>query len=668
MHFSYDWIASYLNEPPSIEEMARLLNETGLETETDGGMLEIEHTVNRPDAMNHFGLAREIAVKLGTQPKVPAVFEGDLPPASDWRITSEDVEGCWRYLLLEVENVRATESPAWLKSRLEAIDQTCHNFLVDLTNFLLWEFGHPSHAFDGEKLTGRMIHVRAGHEDETLVTLDGRTHKVSGHMCITDESGPIALGGIMGGQNSEVDESTTKLALELAVFQPKRVRISGRKLGIESDARHRFERGVDEETMARVIRRFVYLLQQEQPEAVLLSYTDMNHKPFEREEIVLRQSRLNQILGIQLEKDHVTQLLSSMDCEPEVLETGWRVRIPGYKVDVTREIDVIEEVIRFAGLDLLESTLPAMAGSSYEATPYSENCARIQAIMPALGFQETCTYSFLSRALEARFGRGEDPIPLRNPMSENQAVMRRSMIPNMLDCVRRNHNRGNAHVSFFEVGRVFASGREHDHMVGVVSDGSDAEQWWESERSSVFFRAKGALESLAESLGWKSFGLATQDPGALPYEHCLAIQSGGRQVGVLATLNAKEKAFWDFNHEIAIFELDLEFLEDIVSTRTDVAVLPEFPGMKIDMAFVLNRHVQYAEIQRHIRGLNPSDLHDLSLFDVYQGKGIAKGKKSLGMRFRFQNHERTLTSEEVSATMSAVVESVKQTFGAEIRE
>lgn len=668
MRFSYDWIASYLDNPPSIDEMARLLNETGLETEADDGMLEIEHTVNRPDAMNHFGLARELAVKLQTKPKLPSAYEGDLPKGEPWTITSEDHAFCWRYMLLEVSHVRATESPAWLKTRLEAIGQTCHNFLVDLTNFLLWEYGHPSHAFDRHKLASRAIHVRQGVANEELVTLDGRRHKVSGHVCITDEKGPIALGGIMGGENSEVDSNTTELALELAVFQPKQVRLSGRALGIESDARHRFERGVDEESMAQVIRRFIYLLQAEQPEAKLVSFTDMNHRPFEREAIVLRRSRLDRILGIRLEADQVEQILNSMDCRPEPVEGGWRVSIPGYKVDVKREIDVIEEVIRFAGLDLLESTMPALAGSSFKQTAFEKNLDRIKSVMPSLGFQETCTYSFLARALEARFGRGIDPVPLRNPMSENQAVMRRSMIPNMLDCVRRNHNRGNASVAYFEIGRVFAGGREHDHLVVVISDGGEAEQWWESEKKHPLFRIKGAMMALARHLGWQEFGLRQADPGALPYDQCLAIENKGEQVGVLATLSTKERAFWDFGHEVALVELDLDFLSGLEETRTVVESLPEYPGMKIDMAFVLDQAHAYAEVWEHIRSLKPPQLQELTLFDVYQGKGIPKGKKSLGMRFRFQNRKRTLTSEEVSVTMNAVVESVKEKFGAEIRE
>ena len=668
MRFSYEWIASYLDQPPSAKVMAQLLNETGLETEAVDGALEIEHTVNRPDAMNHFGLAREIAVKQGRQPVLPAIFEGDLPKGETWRIDSENPDDCWRYMLLEVIDVEVTESPDWLKRRLEEIDQTSHNLLVDLTNYLLWEFGHPSHAFDSDKLKARTIHVRNGKPGEKLTTLDGREHGVEGHICITDGSGPVALGGIMGGQNSEVDDTTKSLALELAVFQPKRVRLSGRAMGIESDARHRFERGVDEEAMARIVRRFVYLLLENQPKAKVVGFYDMNLKPFARPEVNLRRRRLDQLLGIELDADQVTTLLTAMDFQPQKTSDGWQVRVPGYKVDVTREVDVIEEVIRFAGLDLLESTLPMMAGSSYQSTPLSRGKALIHKTLPAMGFQETCTYSFLASPLESRFGGSGDPVTIRNPMSENQAVMRRSLLPNMLECVRRNHNRGIPEVAFYEIGRVFKADQENQHLAAIVSDSGERDQWYETPRIHPLYRLKGVLETLAEKMGWETMRLVEEEVGSQPLAFCLSVENEGEKVGVLGILNAEENRHWDFTHQVAVLEVDLGFLGDIDQKPLKVEAIPEYPGMKIDMAFVLDQHHHYADLKSHILALKPGNLQDMDLFDVYQGKAIGKGKKSLGLRFRFQNPEKTLTSDEVSRTMASVVESVKSKFGAEVRE
>lgn len=668
MRFSYDWIADYLDDAPSKEDMVRLLNETGLESEVDGPLLEIEHTVNRPDAMNHFGLAREIAVKLGVQPIQPPQFEGELPNPGDWAISSDDHELCWRYMLLEVANVQAVASPAWLVEKLEAIGQTCHNLLVDLTNFLLWEYGHPSHAFDSQKLHGRCIHVRKGLSDETMTTLDGKDHKVANHLCITDKKGPVALAGIMGGQNSEVDTQTTTIALELAVFQPKGVRISGRALGIESDARHRFERGVDQESMERVIRRFIHLLTQAQPEAQLLSFTDMNHRPFKRRILELRQSRLQKILGIQLPSEKVLSLLTSMDFQPESNENGWTVHVPGYKVDVEREIDVIEEIIRFAGLNLLNSTLPAMTGTSFEERSLASGSEQIHSLLTSMGFMETCTYSFLPSRLEERFGEGSDPIALRNPMTENQAVLRRSMLPNLLECARRNHNHGNSLVAFYEIGKVFHAHEERTHFSAVFSEVTERADWWGTPNVHPFYRLKGVLEALVSVLDWEAMKLEELQQADSRFDLGLGIFNQNQQVGLLGVLSSKEAAFWDFNHPVAVMEMDLEFLDQLNQQVRLVEALSEFPGMKIDMAFVVDQSLAFEKLKTHIVKLQPAYLQELSLFDVYQGKGIPKDKKSLGLRFRFQNKDRTLTSEEVSGTMTNVVASVKSAFGAEIRE
>lgn len=668
MRFSYSWVSEYLENPPDIHEMARLLNETGLETDVVDEMLEVEHTVNRPDAMSHFGIAREIAVKLGRQPVLPPLYEGELPNGGDWSISSTDTARCWRYLLLEVDQVKACESPSWLRSRLEEIGQTCHNDLVDLTNFLLWEFGHPSHGFDAQKLQGKKIHVRLGEKGETLRTLDGKMHDAEGHLCITDAKGPVAFAGIMGGENSEVDEGTNRLVLELAVFQPKGVRLSGRQLNIESDARHRFERGVDEEFMEKVVRRFIHLLKKTQPSIKLVCFQDMALQPFTRSIIELRKQRLDQILGVKLDEGMVTELLKSMDFQPEKTSTGWRVSTPGYKVDVQREIDVIEEIIRFAGLDNLESTLPVMAGTSFTSNPMGEGKAYLHNLMPSLGFQETCTYSFLSPELENRFGRGPEPVALRNPMTENQAVLRRSMLPSLMECVRRNHNRGNGSLAFYEIGRVFLADKEPIHFAAVISELTAPATWWGNAKVHPFHKLKGVLDVLLEKWGNNSLLLGELNASDPAFELRVGVFHGATQVGFIGILSDEECAHWDFLHPVAVLEIDLAFLGNITSSVPVIEPLAEYPGMRIDMAFVLDQAHLFQDVKKHILGLNPENLQELSLFDVYQGKGIAKGKRSLGMRFRFQNKHRTLTGEEVSGTMAQVVSSVKAAFGAEIRE
>jgi len=292
MYFDYDWVTQYLSQAPSLSQAAEILNQTGLECEIESGGLEVEHTVNRPDAMCHFGIARELAVKTGGDLIDVEIDASPIPELVGWSITSANADHCHRYIGLKVDGVKSMPSPPWLSQRLESIGQTSHDLLVDLTNFLLWELGHPSHAFDAEYIRTRHIHVRMGQDGETLTTLDGRDHDVSGLLCITDNEKPIALGGVMGGENSEINRETTSLLLELACFDRVEVRKTGRATTIRSDAGHRFERGVDEENMMRVIRRFIALLKREMPEAQVVGIVDMNLRPFQRRSVALREARL----------------------------------------------------------------------------------------------------------------------------------------------------------------------------------------------------------------------------------------------------------------------------------------------------------------------------------------------------------------------------------------
>ncbi len=666
MYLDYQWIKEYLPSAPSSEEAARLLNLTGLESEVDGDGLEIEHTVNRPDAMSHYGLARELAVKLDANLNELAVYDAPIPKLEGWTFTSEEPHHCDRYMGLRISGVKASPSPPWLVEKLEAIDQTCHNFLVDLTNFLLWELGHPSHAFDATKLNGQEIKIRFGEKGETLTTLDGRFHQAENLLCITDAKNPIAFGGVMGGQNTQVDSETTELLLELACFRGSTVRRTGKACNIESDARHRFERGVDREKMDRVIRRFAHLLLEEQPNAQIIGLLDMDLAPFKRQNLLLRKSRLDRILGVSLPETLVSSLLERMDCKPEKTDDGWNVQPPGYKVDVTREVDIIEEVIRFAGFEFLPSTLPGMGGTDLTQDPIRIGENQIREQLSGIGYQETCTYSFLSEEHCRRFAPDAEMVNLRNPMTINQAVMRRHILPNMLNCVQHNMNRGLGGLRLFELGHVFEGETEPHHLALTLTHEKDKNHWWDAGAAHPFYRMKGVFELLQQHLGW-SLSLKPEVPCWLQKGEALGVYFQDTMIGGFGMLSQELSSLWGFDLPIAVMELDLGFLSASDRIRPEVKVLPQFPGIKIDMAFVLDQSHEYSAIQQYLTKLRLPFLESLGLFDVYQGKAVEKGQRSLGFRFKFQAPDRTLTSEEVSETMEQVVETMKTHFGAHIR-
>ncbi|CAM2006574.1 phenylalanine--tRNA ligase subunit beta [Acanthopleuribacter pedis] len=666
MYFQYEWVAQYLENAPTLDRMMDILNATGLETERKGDGLEIEHTINRPDAMSHYGVAREIAVKNGSPLREPKLFGGDIAALEGWTISSDDPAMCPQYMGLLVENVKAEPSPQWLVDRLTAIEQTSHNFLVDLTNFLLWEFGHPSHAFDADKLAGNQLRVRFAEKGETLTTLDGNDHKAEGYLCIADAERPVAFAGVMGGANSEVDENTTRLLLELAAFDPVQVRYTGRDKQIHSDARHRFERGIDRENMDRIIRRFLHLLLEQQPDARVIGLLDMNVAPFERKSLVLRRQRLDQLLGISLPDEQVMELLQRMAFRPEKIDQGWRVLPPGYKVDVTREVDVIEELIRFAGFDLLTSELPAMGGSSYRPQPLLVGERLCRGVLVGMGLQQAVSFSFAPEDAEALFAAGGEPMRVRNPMNIKQAVMRRNILPTLLACVATNAKRGLRRQQLFEIGHVFDGGREPHHLAMVLGFDRDRASWFEGDQQHPFYHIKGFVEALAERLGL-ALTFRSDVPAWLQQGEAVSIYLGERLIGGMGCVSSKIVKFYEFDQPLVVAELSLDFLADHDLPLPNVTELSDQPAMRQDMAFVVDRHHEVGAIQQHILGLNPEFLELLELFDVYEGKPLEKGKKSVGFRFHFRAKERTLVSEEVAKVMETVVESVRKTFGAVIR-
>jgi len=667
MYFNYNWIKEYLDDAPTLENAANILNQTGLETEVEANSLEIEHTVNRPDAMCHYGLAREIAVKTGANLIEPEIDSTQWPELKEWNITSEDHQGCWRYMGLLIENAKNTPSPTWLKEKLDSIDQTSHGTIVDLTNFLLWEFGHPSHAFDAERVEGKEIRVRYGKKGEELITLDGKLHSVEDLLCIADNQNPIALAGVMGGENSEVNEETSAVLLELAMFDPVKVRLTGKKTQILSDAKHRFERGVDEESMDRIIRRFAYLLKKIQPHIVIKGLKDFKTREFERVEVQLRQARLDSLLGVKLPPKEVEALLKRMDFHPEFHHGIYKLKVPGYKVDVTREVDVIEEIIRFAGLDRLPSDLPALSGSDFHPKPEETERSKLRHMLKELGLQEVLTYSFLSETDEALFQEGGQPIEIRNPMSESNKVLRRNILPQLLHVAKRNFARGQKNLSLFELGHVFRGEKELYSMACLISRPNEKTAWWSSTGTHPFYEMKGVLETLTNELGWLTLTMVpTILPGMDPTVS-LQIRIDGNPCGWIGTISKELMEKLNYDVPVIVMELELDFLKTIGNERKTKFELSPFPSIQIDLAFVLSIDTAYDRIREHIQSLNLSNLESLELFDVYSGKSLEKGKKSLGFRFVFRAMDRTLTGDEVDEQVQAMTRSVMKEFNAEIR-
>lgn len=666
MLFSPSWIQEYLGAPLSCAETADWLNRCGLESEVRQGLLEVEHTVNRPDAMSHFGIARELATASGIPLLSPPIFTGEIPPLPGFSLQSESSLACPRYMALLVENLLAGESPAWLAERLTAIGQKCHGLLVDLTNFLLWEMGHPSHAFDADKLEGNGLSVRTAGAASRLRTLDGKEREVEGLLCIHDGAKPVALAGVMGGENSEIDRNSQRLLLELAQFDPVRVRESGKRTHIHSDARHRFERGIDPEAMEFILRRFLFLLLREQPQARVVGLCQWQAQPFTRQALLLREARLERLLGIALPHPLVSDLLQRMDMRPRATDEGWQVQVPGYKVDVSREVDVIEEVIRFAGLERLEARQVAMPGSDYDDSGSREWTSQVQETMRVCGMQEIISYSFTSSAAACEWSQQGGGMPLANPLSESTAVLRPSLLPSMLDCLANNHRRSCSNAALFEVGEVFAAQGERRHLaLGLL--GTTGVGWWNGNPMPGFFRLKGCLEALCRRMGWP-------EPQPLAASHSFfepgmsfQLLLDGKALGWMGAPKRSLCLGRDLDVPVLLAELDLAGCMTLPVRLSAVEAPKLFPAIEIDLAFVLAKAVSYQSLREHFTAWPLPLLERLELFDVFEGASLGADLRSLGLRFTFRAEARSLTREEVTQTLQGAVESAKQKFSAVIR-
>ncbi|WP_449429027.1 phenylalanine--tRNA ligase subunit beta [Rhodanobacter umsongensis] len=634
--------------------------------------IELKLTPNRPDCLGLVGLAHDVAALFGSAVKVPAQAAAAVTSEARRGIRLEAGKDAPRYLGRIVEGIDpAARTPLWLAERLRRSGLRPISAVVDIANYVMLELGQPLHAFDNDTLQGDIV-VRHAHAGETLKLLDGSTAKLdAGFVLIADEHTALAVAGVMGGHDSRVTDGTRNIFLESAHFAPAAIMGRARKLGMHTDASHRFERGVDPELPRRALERATELLLSiagghAGPVLVAENLADLP-KPAT---VVLRRARLKRVLGVDVADAEVARIFTALGMQVEVHAEGWQVTAPSSRFDVEREEDLVEEVARIFGYDNIPTHSPAGALALAVEPEARINELALREQLAARGYYEAVNLSFVSAELLARWDFTERLVPLANPLSADLAIMRPSLLPGLIEALRHNRARQQERVRLFEVARVFAAGDpplETPSLAIVACGNARGEQWGEPSRQLDFHDLKGDLDALiawgGEPQRWSVH--ADGLPGWLHPGRGARVARDGETVGYLGALHPQLARALDLGADVHVLELALEPL--LARRLPQARPVPRFPAVRRDIAMDLPEEISWSQIEQTVRGGLGARLQELRLFDRYSGKGVEAGRKSLAMGLILQDASRTLTDDDADRCVREAIAALEQTCKAKLR-
>jgi phenylalanyl-tRNA synthetase beta chain len=675
-------LKEYVEFSHPVKELADKLTMQGLEVssieEIEGEwVIELEITPNRGDCLSILGIAREVAAITKGVVKPPSFSlkeaGGDV---NEWiKVTVVEPELCPIYTARIIKGVKVDESPSWLKKRLHSLGIRTINNVVDITNFVLMEIGQPLHAFDYDKICGRELLIRKAKEGESITTLDGVVwHLTSKNLVIADSTHPIAIAGVMGGADCEVNPSTTNIVLESAYFNPSSIHATSKNLRLSTESSLRFERGVDPLKVKNASDRAAYLLHEICGGEVISGVIDKSFMEFKEKMVDVRPQRVNKILGTELDEGEVNEMLSRLGFKIiESCREYIRVKIPSFRHDLSREIDLVEEIARIYGYERIPPTLPKGSVPTLSRNKEFEVYEKVREILIGCGLYEVITYTFTNLEILERVRYPVDEvIELENPLSELGRVMCRSLIPNMLKVILWNVNRGNTNLKIFEVGKVYTKdgGKEdlpnEKRVVSGALVGWLEERNWMIERRRVnFFDLLGVIDRLLKGLGVTY----TISRGIHPTFHsgrCANIKHEEKILGVAGELHPKIGEEFKLQ-EVYLFELYFDKILPLVNLELKFHHLPKYPSIKRDLSIIVSEEIESGEIIKHIKKISPL-VEQVELFDYYKGKQIPLREKSLGYTLTYRNASSTLTDKEVNELHLQIIKSLERTFGAKLRE
>ncbi len=681
MKILFSWLKEFVEVRSSAEEIGKSLTFGGLEVEgieeaRGDKVFEVNVTANRGDCLSIQGIAREVAALTGGRLKKTTRRPVTFPRGGtrSVEVAVQDASRCPRYGLAVVKGVRVGPSPAWMTERLEACGIRPVNNVVDATNYVLMETGHPLHAFDLSKIEGGEIVVRKARPGEKITTLDSDEHELmTDDLVIADRERPIALAGIMGGKESEISEETAEIALECAFFDPAAVRKTARRLGIQTESSYRFERRVNPEGIPAALERVVGLILETAGGRVVEPMIDHRKRPFRAAKIMLAPGAVERLLGGSWSPGVVRDCLRRLGLV--VREKGkdrWEVEVPPYRGDLIRDVDLVEEVARLSGLERIPTSFPSLSSAPTFSDADFERERRVKGLLGALGMRETIHFSFVSPDDLAVFGNSvvEEAVFLENPLGREDSVMRPTLVLSLLKTCAAHHRHKIDQLRLFEIGNCFRrKGKglvEEKRLAGLLSGNRLQKDWSRPPEEIDFFEVKGVVERICAEAGTGEVAfLELRLPHLHPGKQA-AVMRGKTVVGSLGEIHPDLQARLELKRRVYVFELEWDRLFD---GRAGTACYREFsrhPVVLRDLALIVGEGTPAGGLAQAIRSTD-SSIHEVELFDLYRGDPIPPGKKSLAFSVRLGRSGETLTEEEVNEVWNRVVEGVRKNFGAEVR-
>ena len=663
------WLSDYIKIELAAEQIAEVLSDLGLPCEGiryigDDAVLDIEVTSNRGDCLSYIGIARELAAATGKELKTPAVeldeLDKDVAEFAGVEIAEPDL--CCRYTARIIDGVKVKPSPDWLKNRLEAAGLRSVNNVVDATNYAMLETGQPPHAFDFAKITGGKIIVRKAVPGEQIVAIDGSKCALAADMLIiADPNGPVAIAGVMGGADSEVSEATKTILLEDAYFDPVSVRRTSRRLGLPSESSFRFERIVDIESVDWASRRTAQLIMQVAGGKVAKGVIDVYPKKPDRKKVTLRLSRLNKLLGINIQAEKTSDILSRLHFEPKRKDDSLICSIPSWRSDVYREADLIEEVARIYGYN----KIPTERKIQIEVVPIDSRQKLAESLgtyLNGCGFYETINVSFIDNSVAELFihPKVKEHLSVKDESRKSANLLRQMLLPSLLNVLKTNLNAKNIPCRIFEIANTF------------IPTGKAGELPIEKTKLAIacdsnFHLLRGVVEGLIKSINndaqpvFKPTDFLWTKTGA-------QILIDSKPIGIAGVVSQAVINKFDFK-ELApsAAELDFDQLLALQTGPVKVKPIPKFPAIQRDLSIIVDESVRWADIEAAVNKKSPNELQDIQFVGIYRGKGIPSGKKSVTFTLTFRDEDGTLTHDAVDSFEKTIVESLANSVGAELR-
>ena len=643
-------------------------------------VFELEITPNRPDCLSHIGIARELSAYYGKELKYPETEiknEIEEKTSDNVKVTIEDSNLSRRYVTRILKNVTVKESPKWLKERIEAVGLRSINNIVDVSNFILMEMNHPNHVFDLDKIEGNEIKVKSAVKGDKLVTLDEQERELEdGDIVICDSKKILALGGVMGGLDSEVTDNTKNILLEVAHFNSQNVRKTSRRLTLSSDSSYRFERGIDVEDSIKVINRLANLIQEVAGGEILNGYVDVYPVPHENKVAELNFERLNRFVGKVIPREKVIEILRNLEIDVKDNGETLTLTAPSYRGDLELEQDYFEEVIRMYGFDNIENILPRVDINKNSTLDTTKLTDRVKTICASVGLKEVINYSFIPKdALQKlKFtGVSEDKlIDISNPITEDFVTMRPTLLYSLIKNAKDNMNRNVSNIRFFEVSRTFEKAEElakEDIKVGIILAGENDKTLWNPKPVHYdFYDLKGIVEEIFSKLKFQNFSIKRSVQTEFHPGRSADVFVGKEYIGSFGEIHPDVLENFGLNKKtVLVAEFNIELIKKYINKPFVYQGIVKYPAVPRDLALVMNENILVGDVLKTIEKIDKK-VEKVELFDIYQGIGVEPGKKSVAISILLRDDSKTLEEKEINDIIDKILAKMKKDYMAELRQ